>query len=253
MSRICALVVDDERLARQRIRDLLRGESDIDVEEAKDGVAAIERLRQERFDLAFLDVQMPEKDGFDVLRETDQERRPLVIFVTAFEQYAVRAFEARAIDYLLKPVEERRFREALQRAREELADESREDRLRLKLLLEQMQEKSETIDRFLVRKNQRIVLLPARQVQWMKAEGNYVRLQSRGGSYLTRATISALARSLDRKHFARVHRSIIVNLDSVREIAQLFHGEYEIVMKDDARLPLSRSYRDALLRGHRLG
>jgi two-component system, LytTR family, response regulator len=240
------LIVDDERLARKRIADLLAAEPHVSVEQAEDGVAAVERLRAESYDLMLLDVEMPEKSGFDVLEELPRGRTPLVIFVTAHDQYAVRAFEARAIDYLVKPVSSQRFREALSRAREQMQD-AEEFRERLRLMLDDSRVQGQRITRFVIRKRNRIVLLSADRVEWIKAEGNYLRLVSGGEGHLTRGSIGAVEDLLDPRRFARIHRSFIVNLDCVREIEQIVPGEYETIMSDGARLPVGRTYRDRLL------
>lgn len=231
MERLRALIVDDERLARQRLRALLEELPEIDVDEATDGFDALEKLSVDTFGVVFLDIQMPELDGFLMLQELG-EPRPLIVFVTAFEEHAVRAFEVLAFDYLLKPVDAGRLQLTVDRVRRRLREPPHSRR---------------KLERFVVRRADRIYLLPVAKVSWLKAEGNYVRVHAGAESYLVRATLSALAEVLERP-FARIHRSIIVNLDRVREIETFEHGDYEVVLDDGTQLPLSRTYRDAILR-----
>jgi len=235
MGRLRALVVDDEPLARERLRDLLVADAEVEVVGlCADGVEAVAAIRSLAPDLVFLDVQMPESGGFDVVAEVGVERMPVFVFVTAYDDYALRAFEAHALDYLLKPFDEARFRGALARAKAHVRA-TRGSRPRL-------------LDRLIVKTGGRYVFVKAEEIDWVEAQGNYVRLHVGEASYLLRDSIGKLEVRLDPDRFLRIHRSTIVNLDRVREITPLFHGEYAVVLADGTRLTLSRGYRDRLSR-----
>jgi two-component system LytT family response regulator len=224
------LIVDDEEPARRKIRRLLSGETDVEiVGEAATGTDAIDAIRRLAPDLVFLDVQMPPPDGFGVVDALGRDRAPEVIFVTAFDEHALRAFEVRALDYLLKPVTSARFREALDRARERLLAPSTP--------------KARPLVRILVRDETKAFLLTLDRVDRIEAEGNYVRLHSGGKSYPVRTAIGALAARLDTDKFLRISRSAIVRLDAIKELHPWFHGDYHVVMTDGARLTWTRRYR----------
>jgi two-component system LytT family response regulator len=249
------MVVDDEPLARARIRELLKRDSDIGlVEECGDGFEAVQAMQSELPDLVFLDIQMPEKDGFSVIDEIGIERMPVVIFVTAYDQYALRAFQVCALDYLLKPFDEKRFEQTLARAKTQIrtAQVGRDggDRLHASLfsLMEQWHAQSKYVERVLVKTSGRFFFLNASEIDWIKAEGNYVRLAVGKSSYLLRETVNNLERQLDPARFLRIHRSTIVNIDRIKEIQQTFHGEYTVVLRDGTELRLSRRYREKLPR-----
>lgn len=247
-ARIRILIVDDEPLARERIRDMLENDPEVEIlgecANARDAVAAI--LKQPP-DLLILDVQMPGKDGFTVLEELGPQHTPLVIFVTAYDQYAVRAFEVYALDYLLKPFDQERFEKAMRRAKDQIKGGSGEG-LSQKILaaIEQIKSKPTFLERLVIKNNGHLFFLKTDEVDWFEAEGNYVRLHAGKESCLLRDTISSLESQLDPKKFVRVHRSAIVNIDRIQELQPWFHGEYRIVMQDGAQLTLSRSYRDKL-------
>jgi two-component system, LytTR family, response regulator len=235
MDRVRALIVDDEPLARDRIRDLLASDAEVEVAgECGDGVAAVEAIRALGPDLVFLDVQMPERGGFDVVAEIGTDRMPVVVFVTAYDDYALKAFEAHALDYILKPFDEARFRGALARAKAHVRA-ARGTRPRF-------------LTRLMVKSGDRFVFVKDDEIDWIEADGNYVRLHATGGEHLLRETIRGLEARLDPERFLRIHRSTIVNLDRVREIHPLFHGEYRVVLSDGTKLTLSRGYRDRLSR-----
>jgi two-component system LytT family response regulator len=253
MERIRAIVVDDEPLARERLCDLLRSDAEVDVVAVcADGVEAVAAVRDLSPDLCFLDVQMPESGGFDVVTEIGVDRMPVVIFVTAYDHHALRAFEAHALDYLLKPFDEARFRAALERAKTHVRN-ARAASLgeRLASLVEELRPQREHLDRVAVRSSGRLVLLKWTEIDWIAAEGNYVRLHAGDASHLLRETIGALEARLDPRQFMRIHRSTIVNLDRVREVQPLFHGEHRVVLDDGTKLTLSRGYRDRLSRFER--
>ncbi len=245
---IRALIVDDEQPARDLINTLLRDEPELEVvgecSNGRDAVAAIQRLSP---DLVFLDVQMPGLDGFGVLAELRKEHLPLVVFVTAFDQHAIRAFEVHALDYLLKPFEYDRLRQSVRRARTELAPGSATaGPARLLALLEAMRAGSRTWDRLAIRDGGRVVFLQPDEIDWIEAEGNYVRLHVGKESHLLRETMSSTEARLAARKFLRVSRSTIVNLERVKEWQPLFHGDSVVILRDGTRLTVSRVYRDTL-------
>ena len=244
---IRTLIVDDEPVARRRIRRLLKNEHDISVVgESGDGSAAIEAIRTLQPDLVFLDVQMPEADGFSVLREVGDEM-PAVVFVTAFDQYALAAFEVHALDYLLKPFNRNRFADAVARAREHLARASgRAVEPKVLDLIGELQTAKRHLTRFVVRAAGRLLLVDAAQVDWIEAADNYAVLHAGEATHLVRETMGGLATELDPERFVRIHRSTIVQIDRVRELLPAFHGDFVVVLRDGTRLNMSRGYRSAV-------
>jgi two-component system LytT family response regulator len=242
------LIVDDEPLARERIRTLLAARKDVTIlGECGDGRSAARAIREMSPDLVFLDVQMPEMDGFAVLEELGQEALPAVIFVTAFDQYAIRAFEVCALDYLLKPFDPERFGRALDRARME--NERREGgalREQIGAALAEWKQRSKYVDRLVVRTGGRVCFVRLDELDWVEAAGNYVRLRAGREEYLYRETISQLETRLPPEKFARIHRSRIVNVDRVKELHPLFHGDYAVILKDGQQFTLSKTYRGRL-------
>jgi two-component system LytT family response regulator len=252
-STIRALIVDDEPLARERVRNLLAKETDIKiVGECANGTEAVETIDRERPDLVFLDVQMPELDGFGVLENVEPENLPFVIFITAYDEYAVRAFDVHALDYVLKPFDRERFRDALDRARREIARgtaaEGALDRKLLTLLAE-LQDRKQSLDRLVIKSGGRVFFLRTEEVDWIEAAGNYVELHVAKDSHLLRETMSKLETRLDSGKFLRIHRRIIVNVERIKQLEGVTHGEYVVVLKDGTRLSSSRGYREGL---HRL-
>jgi two-component system LytT family response regulator len=262
---IRTLLVDDEPLAREGMRMHLAGEPDIEIAgEAADGVQAVEAIRTLRPDLVFLDVQMPEVDGLQVVERVGPAAMPAVIFVTAYHQHAVRAFELHAVDYLLKPVHVERLRSALARARLRLASRSEEAlTARLEALLEDFRTLRTRMDpgeaaepapakKFAawisVAGRNSTQLVRVEDVDWFEAEGNYVRLHVGTTSHLIRSTLRGMADQLDPATFIRIHRSTIVNVNRIREIQPWFGGDYIAILHDSRQLRVSRSYRDQLLR-----
>jgi two-component system LytT family response regulator len=245
---IRAVIVDDEPLGRTVIREMLRRDPDFAVVgECASGHDAVTIINGERPDLVFLDVQMPEVDGFQVLSTLDRERLPLVIFVTAYDQYAVNAFEVHAVDYLLKPFDRERFGKALQRAKAQLQRERTDDvNQRILALLEEQRTKPKHLERLVIKNNGRVFFLKTEEIDWISAEGNYVSLHVKKESYLLRETISGLEAQLDPQRFARIHRSQIVNLERIRELRHWSHGEYQVILHNGTELMLSRSYRERL-------
>ena len=245
-------LVDDEPVAREGLRIWLAGEPDLAiVGEAGTPAEAIALVLRERPDLLFLDVQMPGADGFSVLEAIGAEHLPEVIFVTAHERHALQAFEVSALDFLLKPVREERFRMALVRARQELArGEARDGPARLSALLDRVREPSadgsRRIARFAVRARDRFVIVPAAEVQWIGAAGNYAELHVAGATHLVRSTLSELEAGLDPALFARIHRGTLVRLECVREVIPATHGDYDVALRDGTVLRMSRRFRTGL-------
>ncbi len=247
-TKIRCLVVDDEPLAREKLRGMLKKHAEIEViAECTNGREAVAAIEKEKPDLLFLDIQMPEMDGFGVLKSIPADNIPKVIFVTAYDKYALRAFEVFALDYLLKPFDRDRFEKALQRARTEIDRERGSDtNQRIIALLEEIKQKPKHLERIVIKANGRIFFLKAEESDWVEAEGNYVRIHSGKEAYLIRETISSLESQLNPKKFLRIHRSTIVNIDRIKELQPWFHGDYRILLKDGTQLTMSRSYREKL-------
>jgi len=255
------LVVDDELLARQRILDLLAHEAGVEVVgTAENGTAAIEAIRAKRPDLVFLDVQMPGKTGLDVVREIGAESMPATIFVTAFDQYALRAFELAALDYLVKPFDDERFEQAFRRARQMI--ELREmGKLREQLLAvlqhgdgasaRSTAEQSPYLERIAVETRGKVRVVPVEQIDYITADGPYAELHTGDRTHIIREAMHTLEERLDPRHFVRVHRSAIVRLQLVETLLRGAGGDYEVQLKGGLRLPVSRSRREELER--RLG
>ncbi len=222
------VIVDDEPLARQVVRILIENDRELSVAGECSGVDAAEVIARERPDILFLDIQMPEVDGFDVLERVGADAVPAVVFVTAYDEYALRAFEVHALDYLLKPFDDRRFFAALSRAKEQV---------RAKI-------PSSFTRRFLVRTRDKVLFIKADDLEWVEAADYYVSLHAGGKSYLLRQTMAEIERQLDPAKFVRVHRSAIVNLDRVKEMHPLFRGDCALVLADGTQLRLSRARRE---------
>ena len=243
---IRTVIVDDERHARQKIRTMLARESDVEVvRECANGDDAIKAIRELQPDLVFLDVQMPGRDGFEVVRQSGDAARH-VVFVTAFDQYAVKAFDVQALDYLLKPFDRARFEKALQRVRERMRGGGNDLQEKLRALVDHVKPEREPLDRMMIKSAGRITFLRVGEIDWIEAADNYVRVHSGRESHLIRETMANLDQQLDRRKFVRVHRSAIVNIDSIVEIRSLFHGDHSILLRTGAEIPLGRSYREKL-------
>lgn len=242
MRELRVAIIDDEPLVREGIRHLLGQVEGIRlVGEAHDGRRAVTLIQQERPDLIFLDVQMPEQDGFDVLGVLHHEPLPAVVFVTAHGGHAIRAFDHHAVDYLLKPFDSERFYLALDRARRRLDEPG--DRS-LKAVLEELRNAPRYLGRVLVKHEGMTSIVPVTEIDWIEASDNHVRLHTATARYLVRATIKTMEQQLDPGQFIRVHRSTIVNLSRVRKLQPLFGGEYQLRLSSGACLTLSRGYRD---------
>ena len=267
MGTIRTMIVDDEPLARERIRTLLARQPDVQVVgECSSGRQALEEVQQQHPDLLFLDVQMPEVDGFGLIEALEdsvqkgktngngngKKKLPVVVFVTAYDQYALRAFEVHALDYLLKPFDDDRFQEALERARQQLqlALNGREETAvvhrRLLSLVQDMKNRTKPMERLVVRSSGRVFFLRTEEIDWIEAASNYVRLHVGQTSHLLRETMNGIESRLDPDKFLRIHRSTIINVDRIKELQPWFHGDYAVILADGTRLTLSRSHREKL-------
>jgi two-component system LytT family response regulator len=246
--RIRAIIVDDEPLAREGVRLHLEAEPDVEiVGEAGTGEEAVELIETVRPDLLFLDVQMPGLDGFGVLDAVGPAYMPVTIFTTAYDQFALRAFDAHAIDYILKPYDAQRFGNAIERARMHLNGRRKvQVDERLDSLIDELRARNQYLERLVVRSGGRILILRVADIDWVEAASNYVRLHAGGREYLLRETMTALESKLDPADFVRIHRSTIVRVDKIRELEPLFQGDYVVILDDSTRLTSSRGYREKL-------
>jgi two-component system, LytTR family, response regulator len=245
--KIRALIVDDEPLARQRIRLLLAEEKDVELlAECGNGPEALAVIQREHPDLLFLDVQMPEMDGFGLLAEIPPEQMPAVIFITAYDQHALRAFEVSALDYLLKPFTPTRFQETVQRARERLATPAKENSAVTALLemLGQRSGSSPYLTRLSIKTPDKIVFLKTGQIDCIESAGNYVAVQSGKDTHILRDTLNALESRLNPAHLLRISRSTIVNLNHIKELQPHFKGEHVVILQNGKHLPMTRGLRE---------
>ena len=242
------LIVDDEPLARERLRTLLQDEPGIDViGEAGDAATAVQAIASSSPDLVFLDVQMPGATGFDVIGAVGVDAMPLVVFVTAYDRYALRAFEVHALDYLLKPFDRERFRHTLARARRHVQERTSGDlERRLLAIVQDLKPSHGKFERFVIKTGGRVFFVRGYEIDWIEAAGNYVKLHVGADTHLFRETMNAVEARLDRDMFFRIHRSHIVNIERIRELQPWFNGEYVVFLKNGTRLTLSRGYREKL-------
>lgn len=247
--KIKTLVIDDEPLARERIFRMLSNETDIEiVGESGNGAEAISLIREREPDLVFLDIQMPEMNGFEVLETIVPQQIPAIIFVTAYDQYAIRAFDFHALDYLLKPFNRERFSSALNRAREQVNKKNLDERSEMFVsLLTDLKARKEYLEKIILRSEGRIYFLKTEEIDWIEASGNYIKIHVGKESHLLRETMNSIETRLDPNKFSRIHRSTIVNSDRIKELYPLFNGDYTLILKDKTELILSRSYRNRLL------
>lgn len=254
--KIRTLIVDDEPLARERLRKFLQSQPDIEiVAECADGAEALAAARSEKPDLIFLDVQMPELDGFGVVAGLDMDPLPAVIFVTAYDRFALKAFEVHALDYLLKPFDRERFQIALDRARKLVEQRATGDlNRRLSSLitdLKPQQAEPKYLDRIAVKTEGRVLFFKIDDIDWIEAADNYVSIHIGNEEHLHRETMASLETKLPPTRFLRISRSTIVNIERIKEMQPMFHGDYAVILKNGARLSLSRNYREKL--NHLLG
>ena len=246
-AKIRTLIVDDEPLARERIRQLLHKEPDIEIlgecADGRDAVAAIDKYKP---DLVFLDVQMPELDGFGVLDQLERRGMPAIVFVTAYDQFALRAFEVHALDYLLKPFDSGRFKKALERARERIQRLPADDlSRRISELLADLKPAPKQ-NRLAIKSGGKVLVLKIDDIDWVEAADNYVNLHIGNESHLHRETMAALEARFPAEKFMRISRSTMVNIERIKELQPMFHGEYSVILRNGTRLTLSRGYREKL-------
>jgi two-component system LytT family response regulator len=242
------LLADDEPMANRRLLRFLRAEPDVEVvAECGSGAEAVEALRTRRVDLALLDVQMPALDGFGVIEQVGPERMPPVIFVTAYDAHALKAFEVHALDYLLKPFGRDRLQQCLDHARHQ-RDRQRAGELGKSLLalVQDFKPEQKKQDRLVVKSGGRVFFVRTDDIDWIEASGNYVRLHLKEQSYLFRETMNQMESRLDPHRFFRIHRSRIVNTERIKELQPWFNGEYVVLLHNGTQLRLSRSYREKL-------
>ena len=244
--KIRALIIDDEPLARERVRTLLREEPDVEViAECANGNEAVTAIKKHSPDLIFLDVQMPGLGGFDVLRALGKEPMPLVIFVTAYGQHALKAFEVHALDYLLKPFKQARFKQTVQRARETLA--SRQGGVLPKGLLELLGQAKPVVERLTripVKTGERVIFVKTEHIHYIEAAGNYLVLHTAKENHVVRETLTSIEEKLDPKQFLRINRSMLVNLEQIKELQPLFKGDHAVVLLSGKQLTMTRGIRE---------
>lgn len=246
--KIRTIIVDDVVLARERIKMLLdRAEIEI-IAECGSGTDAVEAILNLKPDLVFLDVQMPEMDGFEVVETVGAENMPATIFVTAFDKFAVRAFNINAVDYLVKPFDKERLTKAVERVKQELERQTPDDlKERLKLLLSEVRPQPKYLKRIPVKSARGTILLPVGEIDWINAAGHYVELHASGETHLVRRQITQLEQKLDPENFVRVHRSSIVNVDRIKSFHPLFNGDHLLILRDGTELNMSRTYHERLI------
>ena len=247
-TKIRTVIVDDEELGRDRIQSLLEMQPDVEiVAVCSDGPSAVETIERTQPDLVFLDVQMPGMDGFEVIENLDPSRLPAVVFVTAHDGHAIRAFEIHALDFLLKPFDQTRFEKALERARLQVAKaKGPVIDSRLVSLLEELREERKYPERLIVKSSGRVFFVRTEEIDWVEASGNYVKIHTKAEAHLLRESMKNMEAKLDPKIFVRIHRSAIVNIDRIKELEPWFHGEYIVIMRDGTRLTASRVFSDRL-------
>jgi two-component system LytT family response regulator len=247
--KIRALIIEDEPVARKRMKRLLADDSEIEViGECVDGREAVAAIQKFKPDLIFLDIQIPELDGFDVLKAIEIEQMPFVIFVTAFNKYAIKAFEFHALDYLLKPFEPERLQSSLDRVKKQIRQENTGDlETRLRSLLEDVKPTpSGYQERLAIKSDEEVMFLKIEEIDWIEPAGNFLRLHIGKESHLIRETLSALEAKLDPRKFMRIQRSAIVNIARIKKLHPLFRGEYVVVLQNGVRLTSTQGYRDKL-------
>lgn len=246
---IRTLIVDDEPLARERLVSLLMQWGDVAiVGECGDGKSAVSMIKQKVPDLVLLDIQLPELDGFEILEALPADQLPAIVFVTAYDRFAVKAFQVHAIDYLLKPVEVERLNEALNRVRKQRLHQGTNPRAHLLEFMQAIESRRGHPNRILLKSDDEIMCLKPSEIDWVESAGNYACFHIGGQTRIARETMNAVECQLVKHNFARVHRTAIVNLDRIRGLRPLLYGDYEIELRDGTKLPLSRTQRQAVLR-----
>jgi two-component system LytT family response regulator len=246
---IATIIVDDEPLARERVKRFLRDEPEIDIiAECGDGKDAVAKITELKPDLVFLDIQMPEKNGFDVIRSLNHKSMPAVVFVTAYDQYALQAFDVHALDYLLKPFTRERVHRAVSRAREQIEGKkmgSLDERLIT--LIADLKSEKKYLERLVVKTTGRVFFLKTDEIDWIEAAGNYVKLHVGRDGHMIRETMNGIEAKLDPDKFLRIHRSTVVHIDRIKELHPMFSGDYAVILRDGTELALSRNYRERFL------
>ena len=247
---IRTLIVDDEPLARDRVKRFLRDEDGIEiVGECGNGVDAVAGIKEKKPDLVFLDIQMPEKNGFDVIRSLSPKTLPTIIFVTAYDQYALQAFDVHALDYLLKPFTKERLHRAIARAKEQI-DGRRfgniDERL-TSLIADLKGSEKKYLERLVVKTTGRVFFLKVDEIDWIEAAGNYVKLHVGRDTHMIRETMNGIETKLDPEKFLRIHRSTVVHIDRIKELHPMFSGDYAVILRDGTELALSRNFRERFL------
>lgn len=247
---IRTLIVDDEPLARDRVKRFLRDEDGIEIiGECGNGSDAVTAIKEKKPDLVFLDIQMPEKNGFDVISSLNPKSLPTIIFVTAYDQYALQAFDVHALDYLLKPFTRERIHRAVARAREQI-DGRRFGNLdeRLTSLIADLKgNEKKYLERLVVKTTGRVFFLKVDEIDWIEAAGNYVKLHVGRDTHMIRETMNGIETKLDPEKFLRIHRSTVVHIDRIKELHPMFSGDYAVILRDGTELALSRNYRERFL------
>jgi len=244
---IRAIIIDDEPLAREKVNLFAAGEPDIEiVASCSNGHEAIASYNRFKPDLLFLDIQMPEIDGFEVLQRLSSNGLPGIIFITAYDEFALRAFEFHALDYLLKPYNRERFQKSVAHARTILQStiEAETTSEQIKALLNSIQQRSNKLERLIVKTNGRTIFLRIDEIDWVEAAGNYVKLHVGNESHLIRETMNGLEQQLNPQQFIRIHRSTIINIEKIKELEPYFNGEYKVILNNSTQLILSRNYRE---------
>jgi two-component system LytT family response regulator len=250
MQGIRVLIVDDEQPARKKLHSFLAKEEGVaSVIEAENGVEAARLIRENEPDLVFLDIQMPGMNGFEVIESVRGESMPAVVFVTAYDQYAIEAFEVQAVDYLLKPFDHERFKKSFSRAVERIQFKS-ENATIFKRLLEEMHREEKYLKRIMVNAGSRFFFVKTGEIMFVSAEEKYVKLHTEKETHLVRETMNGMEERLDPAKFARIHRSNIVNIDFIKEIQPWSHGDYVVILKNGTRLTLSRRFRERIFGGN---
>ncbi len=254
--KIKVLIIDDENLAREKIRTFLEKEEDIEIlDECKNSAEALISIRNKKPDLIFLDIKMPGMNAFEMLDNLNQSELPAIIFTTAFDKFALKAFEVHALDYLLKPFDKERFSKTLDRSRKQLNSKATEEKSKnildaLNDLKEQkaskMENETDYLERITIKTNGRIYFIKITEIEWLEASGNYIKIFSSGSSHLIRDTLSAFEKKLDPKIFLRIQRSVIININFIKELKIWFHNEYNVYMKNGTKFTSGRTYKNSI-------
>ncbi len=246
---IKTLIVDDEPLARERIARMLESEPDVEiVGECGDGKSAARSIRNELLDLVFLDIQLPEMDGFELIGSLPEDRTPSIIFVTAYDQFALRAFKVHAVDYLLKPVDGVRLRDALEHFRRQRSQGGKDAKAMLTELISELERQSGRTGRIVLRSEGEVIVLRLSEIDWVESAGNYVCFHVGAGTHIFRETMTEIEKRLGDHNFARIHRSTIVNLDRIKRLKPALFGDYWLELRNGTKLKMSRGYTSAVLK-----